>query len=48
MFPSAKVAEEAKEIAIWVEDDELPMARFFVAPSIPALLKRDIDGGARL
>jgi hypothetical protein len=38
MFPSAKVAEEAKEIAIWVEDDELPMARFFVAPSIPALL----------
>jgi hypothetical protein len=47
MFPSAKAREETKEIAIRVDDDELPMARFFVAPSIPALLKRDIDGGAR-
>ena len=46
MFPSAKVAEEAKEIAIGVEDDELAIACFFVAPSIPALLKRDIDGCA--
>jgi hypothetical protein len=48
LIPSAKASEEAKEIAIQVDDDELPMARFFVAPSIPALLKRDIDGGARL
>jgi hypothetical protein len=45
-LPSAKAREEAKEIAIWVDDDELPIARFFVAPSIPALLKRDIDGSA--
>jgi hypothetical protein len=44
---SAKAREETKEIAVRVDDDELPMARFFVAPSIPALLKRDIDGGAR-
>jgi hypothetical protein len=47
-LPSAKVAEEAKEIAIGVDDDELPIPRFFVALSVPALLKRDIDGGARL
>jgi hypothetical protein len=46
-LPSAKVAEEAKEIAIRIDDDELPIARFFVAPSIPSLLKRDVDGGAR-
>ena len=45
-IPSAKVAEEAKEIAIWVEDDELAIARFFVTLSVPTLLKRDIDGGA--
>jgi hypothetical protein len=46
-LPFAKAREEAKEIAIWVDDDELPIARFFVALSVPALLKRDIDGGAR-
>jgi hypothetical protein len=46
-LPFAKAREEAKEIAIRVDDDELPIARFFVALSIPALLKRDIDGGAR-
>ena len=46
MFPSAKVAEEAKEIAIRVGDDELPIARFFVTLSIPTLLERDIDGCA--
>jgi hypothetical protein len=46
-LPSAKAREEAKEIAVWVDDDKLSIARFFVAPSIPALLKRDIDGGAR-
>jgi hypothetical protein len=47
-LPFAKAREEAKEIAIWVNDDELPIARFFVALSVPALLKRDMDGGARL
>jgi hypothetical protein len=47
-LPSAKAAEEAKEIAIWVDDDELPISRFFVALSVPALLKRNIDGSARL
>jgi hypothetical protein len=46
LIPSAKAREEAKEIAIQVDDDELPIARFFVALSVPALLKRDIDGGA--
>jgi hypothetical protein len=46
MFPSAKIAEEAKEIAIWVEDDELAIARFFVIVSVPTLLKRDINSGA--
>jgi hypothetical protein len=46
-LPFAKAREETKEIAIWVDNDELPKARFFVAASIPALLKRDIDGGAR-
>jgi hypothetical protein len=46
-LPSAKAAEEAKEIAIRVDDDELPIPRFFVALSVPALLKRDIDGSAR-
>jgi hypothetical protein len=46
-LPSPKAREEAKEISVRVDDDELPMARFFVAPSIPALLKRDMDGGAR-
>ncbi len=46
-MPSAKAREEAKEIAIWVDDDELPIARFLVALSVPALLKRDMDGGAR-
>ena len=45
-MPFAKAREEAKEIAIWVNDDELPIARFFLALSVPALLKRDIDGGA--
>ena len=45
-LPSAKAREEAKEIAIRVDDDELPIARFFVALSVPALLKRDIDRGA--
>jgi hypothetical protein len=44
MFPSAKVAEEAKEVAVWVEDDKLAIAGFLVALSIPALLKRDVDG----
>jgi hypothetical protein len=47
MFPSAKVAEETKEIAIWVDDDELPIARLFVALSVPALLERNIDGCPR-
>jgi hypothetical protein len=47
LIPSAKASEEAKEIAIQVDDDELPIARFFIALSVPALLKRDIDGGAR-
>jgi hypothetical protein len=47
-LPSTKAREEAKEIAIRVDDDELPIARFFVALSVPALLKRDMDGGARL
>jgi hypothetical protein len=46
-MPFAKAREEAKEIAIGVNDDELPIARFFVALSVPALLKRDIDGNAR-
>jgi hypothetical protein len=45
-LPSPEAREEAKEIAIWVDDDELPIAHFFVAPSVPALLKREIDGGA--
>jgi hypothetical protein len=39
----AEAAEEAKEIAIGVDDDELPIARFFVILSVPTLLKRDID-----
>jgi hypothetical protein len=47
MFPSAKVAEETKEIAIWVDDDELPIARLFVTLSVPALLERNIDGCPR-
>jgi hypothetical protein len=42
--PPAEAAEEPKEIAIWVDDDELPIARFFVTLSVPTLLKRDIDG----
>jgi hypothetical protein len=46
-LPSAKAREEAKEIAIRVDDDELPIPRFFVALSVPALLQRDIDGSAR-
>jgi hypothetical protein len=46
-WPSAKAGEEAKEIAIRVDDDELSIARFLVALSVPALLKRDIDGRAR-
>jgi len=46
-IPSAKAGEEAKEIAIQVDDDELPIARFFAALPVPALLERDIDGGAR-
>jgi hypothetical protein len=46
-LPFAKTREEAKEIAIWVDDDELPIARFLVALAVPALLKRDMDGGAR-
>jgi hypothetical protein len=46
-IPSAKASEEAKEIAIQVDDDELPIASFFIALSVPALLKGDIDGGAR-
>jgi hypothetical protein len=46
-LPSANAREETKEIAIRVDDDELPIPRFFVALSVPALLKRDIDGGAR-
>jgi hypothetical protein len=46
-LPSAKAGEEAKEIAVGVNDDELPKARFFAALSIPALLKRDMNGGAR-
>src|SRR6202030_3871705 len=44
--PPAGAGEEAKEIAIWVDDDELPIALFFVTLSVPTLLKRDIDGGA--
>ena len=47
-LPSVKAREETKEIAIRVGDDELPIARFCVALSVPALLKRDIDGGAAL
>lgn len=43
-MPPAEVAEEAKEIAIRVDDDELPIARFFVTLSIPTLFKRDMDG----
>ncbi len=43
---SAKAREEAKEKAVRVDDHELPKASFYVATSIPALLKRDIDGGA--
>ena len=46
-MPSAEAREEAKEIAIWVDDDELPIAGFFVALSIPALLKRNMDARAR-
>jgi hypothetical protein len=41
--PPAEAAEKAKEIAIWVDDDELTIARFFVTLSVPTLLKRDID-----
>ena len=46
-LPSAKAREEAKEIAIWVDDDELPIARFFVPLSVPPLLERNIDGCPR-
>jgi hypothetical protein len=45
--PPAEAAEEAKEIAIWIDDDELPITCFFVSLSIPTLLKRDIDGCTR-
>jgi len=42
VFREAAVATEP--LAIWVDDDELPIARFLVALSIPTLLKRDIKG----
>jgi len=42
VFREAAVATEP--LAIWVDDDELPIARFFVTLSVPVLLKRDIDG----
>jgi hypothetical protein len=35
-------------MAIGVDDDELPISRFFVALPVPALLKWNIDGCARL
>ena len=46
-MPPAEAAEEAKEIAIWVDDDELPIARFFVTLSVPTLLKGHVDGRTR-
>jgi hypothetical protein len=47
LVPPAEAAEKAKEIAIWVDDDQLPMAHFFVTLSVPTLLKRHVDGRTR-
>lgn len=42
--PSAEAAEEAEQIAVRIDDNELPIAGFFVALTIPAVFKRHMNG----